>query len=302
MARMVKPYVSVITIFLNEERFIDEAVASVMGQSFRDWELLLIDDGSTDRSSAIAQHYAQIDRDRIRYLCHPGLANRGMSASRNLGLSRAVGEVIAFLDADDVWLPNKLAEQISALNRHPEAGLLYGRTLIWHSWITEITTSDFLYELGVLPDRLYQPPELLEILLENKAQTPTSCNAIMRRALFDRIGGFDESFRGMFEDQVFFAKALLCAPTYVDSRVWALYRQHDRSSVALSDARGDTERARLRFLQWLKQYLRENDNVDKRLHDVLHSELSRCRLAIAKNIFDRWKSNLRRLMHQASPA
>ena len=78
--------------------------------------------------------FAQRDPSRIRYFEHAGHANRGMSAARNLGLDHARGRYIAFLDADDVWLPEKLREQVSALNDNPRAGMVYGRTLIWHSW------------------------------------------------------------------------------------------------------------------------------------------------------------------------
>jgi glycosyltransferase involved in cell wall biosynthesis len=106
------PVVSIITIFLDEERFIGEAVESVSAQTYRDWELLLLDDGSTDGSTEIARRFTEQHPGWIRYLDHPGHANRGMSATRNLGLAHARGPFLAFLDADDVWLPSKLAEQV----------------------------------------------------------------------------------------------------------------------------------------------------------------------------------------------
>src|SRR5260221_13006285 len=109
---MSVPLVSAIIIFLNEERFLAEAVESVLAQSFVDWELLLVDDGSTDGSAALAGSFAR-KHHRIRYLRHPDRANHGMSASRNLGLDHARGQFVGFLDADDVWLPNKLSEQLA---------------------------------------------------------------------------------------------------------------------------------------------------------------------------------------------
>ena len=120
-----QPLVSAIIIFLNEERFLAQAIASVLQQSLADWELLLVDDGSTDESTAIARGFAQRDPSRIRYFEHAGHANRGMSAARNLGLDHARGSYIAFLDADDIWLPEKLREQVSALNDNPRAGMVY---------------------------------------------------------------------------------------------------------------------------------------------------------------------------------
>src|ERR1700752_2947232 len=94
------PLVSAIIIFLNEERFLAEAIGSVIGQSHANWELLLVDDGSTDRSTAIAREHAARMPDRIRYYEHEAHANRGMSAARNLGLDHARGRYIGFLDGD----------------------------------------------------------------------------------------------------------------------------------------------------------------------------------------------------------
>jgi glycosyltransferase involved in cell wall biosynthesis len=100
-----RPAVSVIVCFLNEERFLAEAVESVLGQSFTDWELILVDDGSTDGSSAIARGLAATSPDRIACIDHADHRNLGLSASRNAGLSHARGRYVAFLDADDAWLP-----------------------------------------------------------------------------------------------------------------------------------------------------------------------------------------------------
>src|SRR5918994_2063107 len=102
-----KSLVSCIVIFLDEERFIEEAIKSVFAQTYENWELLLVDDGSTDGSTQIALRYAERHPGKVRYLEHPGHQNRGMSASRNLGISQAKGEYVALLDADDVWLPHK---------------------------------------------------------------------------------------------------------------------------------------------------------------------------------------------------
>jgi glycosyltransferase involved in cell wall biosynthesis len=252
---MTKPRVSSIIIVYNGEAFLDEAIRSVIAQTFQDWELIVVDDGSTDSSLAIANGYAAADPVRIRAIRHPDGRNHGMGATRNLGISQARGDYIGFLDADDVWVPEKLEEQVSILDREVTAGLIYGRTLVWDSWSDGNHTTDFYYDLGVTPDRLYQPPVLFDVLLTNKYQTPTTCNALMRAGLVAAVGGFDAVFRGMFEDQTFFAKALICAPAYVSSRSWARYRQHAQSCSSLSNASRGDEAARLAYLRWLRRYL-----------------------------------------------
>ena len=109
---MREPAVSVIIIFLNEERFLPEAIESVFGQTYTNWELLLIDDGSSDGSVGIARQYARQHPNRVRYLDHEGHRNRGMSASRNFGIQHARGKYIALGDADDVWLPRNTAVRL----------------------------------------------------------------------------------------------------------------------------------------------------------------------------------------------
>ena len=116
---------SAIIIFWNEEQFIEEAIESVFAQTYGHWELLLVDDGSSDRSSEIARRYTEQYPDKVRYLEHQGHENRGMSASRNLGVRSARGRYISYLDGDDVWLPNKLAEQVAIMESHPTADYGY---------------------------------------------------------------------------------------------------------------------------------------------------------------------------------
>jgi glycosyltransferase involved in cell wall biosynthesis len=224
------PLVSVVTIFRDEERFLEEAVASVLAQTYRRWELVLVDDGSTDRSTDLAVAFAERHPGRVRYVDHPGHANLGMSASRNRGIAESGGDLLAFLDADDVYLPRKLEAQVAALDAHPSAAMAYGPTVHWYSWTGRPEDDrDVPRRLGVPPDTLVAPPALVPLFLRLEAQTPGTCGLLVRREACDRAGGFEDRFRGMFEDQVFVCKVCLAEPVFVMGDGFDRYRQHPRS-------------------------------------------------------------------------
>ena len=262
--------ISVIMIFRDAERFMREALESVLTQTYTNWELLLVDDGSRDSSSIIAQEFARKHADRARYLQHEGHVNRGMSASRNLGIRHMRGAYLAFLDADDVWTPHKLSGQLSVFQSHPTAGMTYGRALIWSSWAGG---KDYHCDLGVPGDQLVEPPGMLPVLLRNKAQTPMTGNVLIRRQVLDRVGGFEDSFRGMFEDQVFFAKVELVTPVYVSRACWLWYRQHPESCTATEGAAADYLELRKPFLRWFEQYIKaQGVPEDSPVWDALRRE------------------------------
>jgi glycosyltransferase involved in cell wall biosynthesis len=249
------PVVSVVVIFKDAEDFLEEAVESVFAQSFDAWELLLVDDGSADRGTAIARRYTAENGGRVRYLEHRGHANHGMSASRNLGIARAAGEFIAFLDADDALVPGALAEQVSILRAHARVGMVYGPLEYWHGWTgrREDEQRDFVHPVGVPTDRIYEPPDLIALFIQNIAFAPSGM--LLRRELVERVGGFDESFRDLYEDQVFAAKICRTTPVYISGRCWYRYRQHDRSCCLVAQRDGRLDASRRPFLKWLVAYL-----------------------------------------------
>jgi len=266
------PEVTVIIIFLNAERFLQEAIESVLAQTLLDWELLLVDDGSTDLSTEIAWRYARNHPGKIHYLEHPQHQNRGMSASRNLGVRYARGEFVAFLDSDDVWLPRKLQEQSEILRSHPEAAMVYGVTQYWYSWTGRVEDAqrDFVPQLGVPLDNLIKPPRLALALLEN--QVANSTGSLARREAIQRVGGYEEDFRGMFEDQVLCSKISLKLPIFVSSRCWYKYRRHDRSCCSVNETAGKVIDERLVFLKWLESYIQKEGIDDHALQRTIRKE------------------------------
>jgi glycosyltransferase involved in cell wall biosynthesis len=270
-----KQLVSVIIIFLNAERFIREAIESVFAQTYSDWELLLVDDGSTDGSSAIAHEYAEQHPQQVRYLEHDQHVNRGMSASRNLGIRQARGVYIAFLDADDVWLPHKLEQQVEILDSRPDAAMIYGLSQWWYSWtgIVEDQERDYVLQLGVAPKTLITPPALLPLFFfRQQAAIPNPSSILVRRDVVERIGGFEERFRGMYEDQAFYAKLGLAASVIPFDECWDRYRQHpDSCESSVHDAR-QAYAARLYFLNWLATYMSNHGIQDAGLWRGLQIE------------------------------
>lgn len=268
--------VSVITIFLNEARFLAEAVESVLAQTVADWELLLVDDGSEDASTATAREYAGHASGRIRYLEHPGHENRGMSASRNLGLREAAGELLAFVDADDTWLPDKLERQVPRLLAAPDIDMLYGATQYWHGWTgrPEDAARDHFWQ-PVARDEVFAPPRLLLSFLRDEVRMPCIGSVLARRRFVERIGGWEDAFRDLHEDQVFFSKVCLEGRVLATTDWVDRYRQHDDSCCARSAATGGVEASKHRFLDWLEADVRRRGLAESALDDAIARQRGR---------------------------
>lgn len=274
-----KPLVSSIIIFFNGEQFFEEAIESVFAQTYDHWELLLADDGSTDSSTAIAKRYAQQYPEKVRYLEHEGHQNRGMSATRNLGIRHAEGEYIAFLDADDVWLPHKLEQQVEIMQSQPEAGMVYGKSLYWSSWTgkPEDAQRDYIPLGYVKPDTLYSPPTLLKLCYPlGEATAPPPTDIMLRRKTIEALGGFEAGFQNiyqLYEDQAFFSKLYLKFPVFVANHCWDYYRQHQSSCSVVVNQAKQYRAVRLFFLKWFEHYLIDQNITDAQIWKPLNRAL-----------------------------
>ncbi len=172
-AMLESPRVSVIIPTYNRAWCLREAVDSVLAQEFKDFELVVVDDGSTDETPPLLQEYG----DSIRVLHQ---RNRGVSAARNAGISVARGDLIAFLDSDDIWLQGKLAFQVEFFNRHPGA-LICQTEELWVKNGRRVNPRKRHRKRGGI---IFEPS--LQLCL-------VSPSAVMlRRGLFDQVGFFDE--------------------------------------------------------------------------------------------------------------
>jgi glycosyltransferase involved in cell wall biosynthesis len=271
------PVATAIIICLNGERYLGEAIESVLGRTYKEWELLLVDDGSGDQSPVIATEYARRSSGRIHYLEHKGHTNRGMSASRNLGVRMARGRYVAFLDCDDVWLPQKLQQQVHILNVHSEASMAIERTRHWYSWTGagEDRERDVETDVSLEYDRVIPPPKLLlASILSHRVRTACTCSTLVRREVFEILGGFEERFQGLYEDQVFLTKVYATQPVYAASSCLNLYRRHPHGCVVSADAYS-MRAAGVAFIEWVGDYLSTAGIADQSIWTAYRAALGR---------------------------
>jgi glycosyltransferase involved in cell wall biosynthesis len=257
---MSGPLVSVIIPFLDpRDDFFCEAVASVEAQSHRPLELILVNDGSTRSTVELARKIADRVDLPARYVEHAGGANLGCSATRNLGATTARGEYLAFLDADDVWLSNKLGEQVEILHGNPDLAMVFGLTRYWYSWLQgeDSLAADFIVDRGVSHPVTIRPPEFVALFLRGRIIVPSASNTMIRREAFLGCGGFEESFRGMYEDQAFLVKLGLEHSVAAVPRHWDNYRQHPASMTARANELDAERHARITFLHWVRRHCRD---------------------------------------------
>jgi teichuronic acid biosynthesis glycosyltransferase TuaG len=187
------PAVSVITPAWNAAAFIRDTIDSVLAQTVTDWEMVIVDDGSTDETVAIVQSYAARD-PRVRLVRQ---ANSGPSAARNNGMRSARGDLFAFLDSDDLWDPGFLQAQLDVFRRFPETGLVTGNGIFLGGPFDGAPKRPVADGFPVLP--------LTELIANECA---IFIMTVFRRSVFDTIGGFDE-MQWQSEDYDFWLRAAL---------------------------------------------------------------------------------------------
>ena len=272
--------VSVIMIFLDAERFIEEAIASVFAQTYPHWELLLVDDGSRDRSTAIARDYAASYPERVRYVEHPGHANRGTGPSRDLGLAHARGVYVTFLDADDIHMPERLARHVGVLEASPEVDVVQSRHLVWFSWDDRARPidADHLSPSIEIFNEVIEPPVCLFPMLASDALAPPAWSLTLRRATALEVGGFGDEFRGSFEDVVFATKLYLSKRVLILDESLTEWRRHSASLTRRARERGERMGStgypvRWGYLFWLERYLEEQGITDPTVWQALREEM-----------------------------
>ena len=187
------PRVSVIIPAYNAAATIAGTVDTIIRQTFQDFEIICVDDGSTDRTLAIVRQYG----DRVRLVEQP---NSGPAAARNNGARHSSGEYLAFLDADDLWMPQFLERSVAALDADPALSLVYCNCALADSEGVALDTS-------LVGDGFDHPPSLNELLTRLWPIMPSA--ALVRRSAYDACGGYRDALKGAsfrFEDVDFWIK------------------------------------------------------------------------------------------------
>lgn len=258
------PLVSIIVPLYNMEQFLSETIESVLSQSVIDWEMLIINDGSTDKSIEIAQSFVEQYPHKIRIFHHKNIENKGANASRNLGIENAKGKFITFLDADDLFFPDTLELQLKAFAENPEADAVCGTFECWFSWSDQNNkrNRDFIVDLVLEKEKLHQPPALLIQNLIAGGRKPGINCVMLRREFVGTIGEFDESYRYLWEDQIIWAKLTLNGKIFVMDAVVTKYRQHTSSMSAVDSQNGQDILSVNIYLDWLESYLKKQEIKD----------------------------------------
>lgn len=215
----MSPAVSIVMAAKNYARFLPEAVESVLAQTFADWELLIIDDGSTDATPAVVRPF--LADPRIRYTRSDRL---GQSRAKNLGISLARGEFVAFLDADDAWEPAKLEKQLALFQDRPEVGVVYSR----RSLVDESGQALPQSRSTTLP----RGRVLAQMFVQNHV---CFSSAVVRRIVFSHVGAFDPEWDLAIDYDLWLRVARHCEFDYVDEELVRYRTGHGNLSKKLAD-------------------------------------------------------------------
>ena len=212
------PLVSIIIPVFNAVDFIQDTLATVFNQTYPNQEILLIDDGSTDGTVGYVR---ELFKDKITIIHQE---NRGPSSARNQGIRAAKGEFIAFLDADDLWHPEKISSQVNILTQHPEIGLLCGNMIDFENKTFDRESHFDKHQINsnFFEDALYVINPFEKLLLKNFISTPT---VMVSRFFMNQAGYFNEHF-SFAEDFLYWLKfAKICKIAY-QSDVMTFRRKH----------------------------------------------------------------------------
>jgi glycosyltransferase involved in cell wall biosynthesis len=194
--------VTVVVPVYNGEQYLEKTVVSILSQNHQNIELILVDDGSSDKSAKIMQKLEKTDT-RIKPFYN---GNGGVASARNFGVNQAKGEFIAFCDQDDLWLPDKISKQIPLFN-NPKIGLVYSGAIAKYEMYNKESKPSFAHK--------YKGDVFSQLV---KLNMFTCCTAVVRKTYFDQVGGFDDdrALMGVDDWHLWLKLAMVCKFDYVE--------------------------------------------------------------------------------------
>lgn len=236
---MKEDLISIITPVYNGEDFLDRSIKSVLSQTYQNWELLLIDDGSEDDSARIIERY--LEDDRIKFLKND--SNSGISATRNKGINNSSGECIALLDQDDEWFPDKLQKQVKVLN-----GLGYDYGLIYSNLEVRFDNGDVTERKKEIEPKSTIIENLELMLLRNLISSPT---VLIRKEVLDEVGLFDDSIKWGGDDYDLWIRIAHKYKFFYIDEVLCIRHEHQQNYSA------DKKRMMLRTIELGEKYVKQ---------------------------------------------
>lgn len=253
----MNPKVSVIIHFLNAEKYLTQAIESVFRQTFSEWELVLVDGGSTDGSVSIAKEYQKRNPDRVRALEHRGDRTLGIFSSRIWGAKEAHAPLLALLDSDDEWHPQFLERHLALYQSifGTSKAMVYCPMVYW--WEDPALAAKSFVQPIPVPG-LHNPPDLLfDFIKENYQRSAGNSSVVIAREIIleaeHLIGTADEK---ALEDQYLWSWMILKYPIFVSAEPLVRYRQWQGSTCAATK-RLQIARKRAKHLAWLLEYLKK---------------------------------------------
>lgn len=242
--------VSAIVTAHNEEAFLTDAIESVLAQDLAVCEIVVVNDASTDATQALIDTYVTARPDLIRSVTLP--RSLGAPGARNAGAARARGQLLAFLDGDDLWHPGKLSVQCALLDRHPGVGYTYGSAIeLRDGWSNPAPE-----RLGS-PSGLYAPPDLCIGYLRDAYWNFWPSGLLIRQSTFKASGGFIEALAAYqhWEDFFYACSLALKETAYVLDEPLTFYRVHEASCSHRAQATKKTIVDERVGLEWFVDYL-----------------------------------------------
>jgi glycosyltransferase involved in cell wall biosynthesis len=224
------PRVSVFIASYNHASYLAECLDSILAQTYRDIEIVVVDDGSTDGSMAILEDYQNRFHGKVFVYTHPGHANKGISATCNLAISKTRGEYLAWTGSDDVWYADKLEQQVAQLDEFPEYGMVYSYAQFIDAEGTELNR---LYGEDITRD-----PNPVGRMIQSCH--PPAMTVVFKRECLDQVGLFDEGL--IYSDWDLFVRIFSHWKVGFIHRPLAKYRMHASNVSKKIDPQVDLQR------------------------------------------------------------